>query len=167
MTDTNRQNMGYFNFVILYDHLKFSFMVTFFLTLFQLLSCVLIFCDPMDYSLPGFSVHEILQARILEWVPISSKGSSRPRVRTCITFTARCIFTNEPPVKPFLTLESNWKTIIYFLQSHCLGKKCFEIQVQPGMTLPDDIMCSYEVLHRLQTDLDVHINLCSALPSEN
>ena len=29
---------------------------------------------------PGFSVHGILQARILEWVPISfSKGSSQPR----------------------------------------------------------------------------------------
>ena len=25
----------------------------------------------MDYSLPGSSVHEILQARILEWVAIS------------------------------------------------------------------------------------------------
>ena len=25
-------------------------------------------CDPMDYSLPGFSVQGILQARILEWV---------------------------------------------------------------------------------------------------
>ena len=28
-------------------------------------------CDPMDYSLPGSSVHGILQARILEWVAIS------------------------------------------------------------------------------------------------
>ena len=27
-------------------------------------------CDPMDYSLPGFFVHGILQARILEWVVI-------------------------------------------------------------------------------------------------
>ena len=36
--------------------------------------------DPMDYSLPGFSVHGILQARILEWVSIpSSKVSSQPR----------------------------------------------------------------------------------------
>ena len=34
-------------------------------------------------SLPGFSVHRILQARILEWVAISfSRGSSRPRDRT-------------------------------------------------------------------------------------
>ena len=27
--------------------------------------------DPMDYSLPGSSVHGILQARILEWAVIS------------------------------------------------------------------------------------------------
>ena len=26
--------------------------------------------DPMDYSLPGFSVHVICQARVLEWVAI-------------------------------------------------------------------------------------------------
>ena len=35
------------------------------------------FCDPMDCSLPGSSVHEILQERILEWVAISFfRGSS-------------------------------------------------------------------------------------------
>ena len=27
-------------------------------------------CDPMDCSLPGSSVHSILQGRILEWVAI-------------------------------------------------------------------------------------------------
>ena len=32
------------------------------------------FCDPMDCSLPGSSVHEIFQARILEWVAISFSG---------------------------------------------------------------------------------------------
>ena len=37
-------------------------------------------CDPMDCSLPGFSVHGILQARVLEWVPLpSSWGSSQSR----------------------------------------------------------------------------------------
>ena len=36
-----------------------------------------ILCDPMDCSPPGSSVHGILQARILEWVTISSsRGSS-------------------------------------------------------------------------------------------
>jgi len=34
-------------------------------------------CDPMDCSLPGFSVHRIFQARVPEWVAISfSRGSS-------------------------------------------------------------------------------------------
>ena len=37
-------------------------------------------CDPMDYSWPGFSVHGILQARILEWFTMpSSRRSSPPR----------------------------------------------------------------------------------------
>ena len=31
-------------------------------------------CSPMDYSLPGFSVHGILQSRILKWVAISYSG---------------------------------------------------------------------------------------------
>ena len=38
-----------------------------------------ILCDPMDYSLPGSSVHGIVSAAILEWVAISSsRGSSQP-----------------------------------------------------------------------------------------
>ena len=52
-------------------------------------------CEPMDGSPPGFSVHEIFQARILEWVAISySKGSSRPRGQTwvsCISCIGRRI----------------------------------------------------------------------------
>ena len=42
--------------------------------------------DPMDCSPPGFSVHGILQARILEWVATpSSRESSRPRDWTQIS----------------------------------------------------------------------------------
>ena len=37
------------------------------LRVFVTQSCLTL-CDPMDYSLPGFSVHGILQARTLEWV---------------------------------------------------------------------------------------------------
>ena len=37
-------------------------------------------CDPMDRSLPGSSIHRILQARILEWIATSfSRGSSQHR----------------------------------------------------------------------------------------
>ena len=32
-------------------------------------------CDPMDGSPPGSSIYEILQARVLEWVAISSSNS--------------------------------------------------------------------------------------------
>ena len=40
-------------------------------------------CNLMDRSLPGSSVHGILQARILQWVVMpSSKGSSPPSNRT-------------------------------------------------------------------------------------
>ena len=43
-------------------------------------------CDPMDCSLPGSSLHGILQARVLEWVAISfSRGSSRPRDQTQVS----------------------------------------------------------------------------------
>ena len=50
-------------------------------------------CDPMDWSPPGSSVHEISQARILKWVAIfSSRGSSRPRDRTCVSCTASRFF---------------------------------------------------------------------------
>ena len=43
-------------------------------------------CSPADCSLPGSSVHGIVQARKLEWVAISSsRGSSRPRDLTCIS----------------------------------------------------------------------------------
>ena len=49
-------------------------------------------CNPMDCSLPGSSVHGILQARILEWVAISfSRGSSKPRDQTQVSCIAgRC-----------------------------------------------------------------------------
>ena len=43
-------------------------------------------CDPVDCSLPGSSVHGILQARTLEWVAISfSRGSSWPRDQTQVS----------------------------------------------------------------------------------
>ena len=42
--------------------------------------------DAMDCSLPDSSVHGILQARILEWIAISSSGGfSGPRDQTCIS----------------------------------------------------------------------------------
>ena len=49
----------------------------------------------MDCSLPGFSVHGIFQARILEWVAISFRGSSQPRDRICVSYIS-CIGRQVP-----------------------------------------------------------------------
>ena len=47
-------------------------------------------CDPMDYT-----VHGILQARILEWVALPfSRGSSQPRDRTQVSHIAGGFFTS-------------------------------------------------------------------------
>ena len=52
------------------------------------LSHIQLFATPMDCSLPGSSIHGILQARILYWVAISfSRGSSRPRDQTPVSCT--------------------------------------------------------------------------------
>ena len=69
-------------------------------------------CDPTDCSLPGSSVHGIIQARILEWVAMpSSKGSSGLRDQT------QCLFhllhwrvgslPLAPHEKPFALDEAN------------------------------------------------------------
>ena len=66
-----------------------------------MLSCVQLFCDPLDYSMPGSPVHGIFQARILEWVAISfSRESSPPRDQTCASCIAGGFYTSEPPGKP-------------------------------------------------------------------
>ena len=51
-------------------------------------------CDSMDWSTPGFPVHGIFQARILEWVAISfSRRSSWPRDWTPVSHIAGRRFT--------------------------------------------------------------------------
>ena len=53
-------------------------------------SRVWLFVTPMDRCPPGFSVREILQARILEWVAMpSSRGSSWPRDQAHSPYVSR------------------------------------------------------------------------------
>ena len=70
------------------------------------LSVTLTLCIPMDCSPPGSSVCGILQARILEWVAISSsRGSSQPRDQIWVSCTAGRFFLSEPPGKSTLDLK--------------------------------------------------------------
>ena len=65
-------------------------------------------CDSMDCSPSGFSVHGILQARLQEWVAIPfSRGSSRPRDRTCLLDLLHWQVDSwpwAPPGKPLLSV---------------------------------------------------------------
>ena len=82
---------------------------------------------PMDYSLPGFSVHGIFQARVLEWVAISfSRGSSWPRDWTQVSCIAGRRFTLwAPPGKPKETIKLSSTVAVPFhipamhKSSHC------------------------------------------------
>ena len=71
-------------------------------------------CHPMDCSLPGSPVHEILQARVLEWVAISfSTGSFQPRDQTQVSCTAGRSFTiwatREAHIRHNSNYEVFWK----------------------------------------------------------
>ena len=65
----------------------------------------------MDCSLPGSSVHGISQARILEWVAISSssRGSSRLRIKPTSPALVGRFFTAEPPGKSITASHWNFK----------------------------------------------------------
>ena len=63
-------------------------------------SCLML-CHPMEYSLPGSSVHGILQARMLEWIAVPFPGDLpdpgiKPR---CLVFQVDSL-PSEPPGKP-------------------------------------------------------------------
>ena len=79
-------------------------------------------CDPRDYSPPGSSVHGILQAKVLEWVAISSsRRSSWPRDQTCISFVScfgrqvphcECHLGNHSAFSGNRTMLSSWRTTL-------------------------------------------------------
>ena len=58
-------------------------------------------CNPMNCSPPGFSVHGISQARILEWVAIPSPGDLfNPRSEPVSLALVGGFFITESPGKP-------------------------------------------------------------------
>ena len=77
----------------------------------------LILWDLLDYSPPGFSVHGIFQARILEWVAIPTPGDlPDPGIKPTSPETpafAGTFFTTEPLGKP---QEMLWKGVMFGLE---------------------------------------------------
>ena len=61
--------------------------------------------DRMDWGLQGSSIHGILWARILEWIPIPfSRGSSQPRDRTQVSHIAGGFFISQATREALLCL---------------------------------------------------------------
>ena len=86
-------------------------------------------CYPTDYSAPGFSIHGIFQARILEWVAISSSRASswfRDRIHiscsSCIDkqILYHCPTWEAPP--NLLYLNENSYLEGWLLQFPCKNK---------------------------------------------
>ena len=105
-------------------------------------------CDPMNCSLPGSSVHGILQARILEWVAmLSSRGLSPTQVsnlRLCIgggffttsttweahglkysTFEKECIWVSSNEVDEPRAYHTEWN------KSERQNKYCILMHIYP------------------------------------
>ena len=91
------------------------------------LQLCLTLCDPMDCSLPGSSVHGVLQARILEWVARPSSRGLNPRLLCLLHWQAGSL-SLVPPGK---TLEMDITSLspsvkwanngIYFKRGHALS----------------------------------------------
>ena len=96
-----------------------------------------------------YIVHEILQARILEWVTLPfSRGSSQPRDQTQVSHTADRFFSAEPSGKPkntgvgsvsllqwlFPAQESNWCLL------HC-RQILYQLSYQGGPSVSHWLIC--------------------------
>ena len=79
-------------------------------------------CDPMDCSLPGSSVQRIFQARILEWITISSSGD----------------LPNSGKV-PCLLQLLHWRQILYHRVTQKLNTATAAKSLQSCPTLCDPI----------------------------
>ena len=80
------------------------------------------FCDTMEYNSLDSSVHEILQARILEWVVIHfSRGSSWPRDWTQVSCIAGRFFTiqaTRDQIMLIILLQHYWRVQTYINMWH-------------------------------------------------
>ena len=97
-------------------------------------SCLTL-CDPMDRSLWGSSVHGILQARILEWVAISSsRGSCWPRDWThtsCVSCITDGLYPLSHRGSPNKLSRRQWRA----MQTVPNGRHCFYKFFQNGKLL--------------------------------
>ena len=93
--------------------------------------------NPKDYSLPGSSLHGILQKRILEWLAILCSGSSQPRDWTHIC--GSCI--GRQILYPWASWEAPpiiWYVFIYiyiFSESYLFYWRVFSLDIELNLEI--------------------------------
>ena len=81
-------------------------------------------CNPVDCSLPGSSLHGILQARILQWLPFPAPGDlPDPGIEPRTPSLRADSLTSEPPGKPN-------QTEVFFLSFFFLMWTIFNIFIE-------------------------------------
>ena len=114
-------------------------------------------CDCMDCSPPGSSVHEILQARLLEWIAIPfSRGSSWPKDQTQFSCIAGRFLTI------WVTRET--RSLYNRYNIYNLSLVQFSSVAQSCPTLCDPMNCSMPGLpvhHQLLESTQTHVHQVS------
>ena len=126
-------------------------------------SRVLLFVTPMDSSPPD-SVRGILQARILQWVVISSsRGSSQPRDQTRVSCIADRFFTSAPNtfflsrlflkliLFPLLGYISFFFFPLKYVQMHSKIRSVVEITLCPFPASHLRVLCKHDDLSPVST----------------
>ena len=120
-------------------------------------------CDPTGCISSGFSVHEILQARIPEWVPFS-RGSSQPRDRTRVSCIVRRLFTiwatrkaRKPrrglQIKSTLLTPQSWTSRLKKcekINTYCLSPPVYDILLRQ-LEQTNTWIQTLDILHKMRT----------------
>ena len=115
-------------------------------------------CGPMDCSPRGSSGHGILQERLLEWLAISSRGSSQPResnlVSYCLLHWREGSLPLAPPGKP--------KRFLWILQrfERADSGENFHLYLIFYQFSQDPLSCSFSIYHNL-AKFSINFNLAS------
>ena len=118
-------------------------------------------CNPMDCSPPGSSVHGILQESLVQWVAIPfSKGSSRPRDQTQVSFIAGRFFTIWTTREASEGRASNSPFKIFFRL--CCNQFSSVAQLCPTLCDPTDYSMPGFPVHRQLPELaQTHVHRVS------
>ena len=93
-------------------------------------------CHPIDYSPPGSSIHELLQARKQEWVAITfSRGSYHSGIKPSSPALQADSLPSDPQVKPLRWrpqfLKNSSKIYIRLLKDSVLGLNYYFLTAFP------------------------------------